>query len=90
MMHAALTPLRLARLHAQVPQFVVAKRARMSASRLSVLERGHDEPHRHERAALSRVLGVPEEQLFPIPVTDGFQLPATPTLTTEPACGLTH
>lgn len=60
-----LTPLRLARLKAGLPQFLVAKRARLAPSRLSVLERGYDEPSDAERAALARVLALPAEQLFP-------------------------
>lgn len=62
----ALTPLRLARLQGGAPQYVIAKRARLAPSRLSVLERGYDEPTSYERSALSRVLAVPAEELFPV------------------------
>lgn len=64
------TPLKLARVTRGIPQFVIAKRARLQPSRLSVLERGYDEASAYERAALSRVLGVPAEQLFPLPEPD--------------------
>jgi len=60
-----LTPLRLARLRHGAPQYVTAKRARLAPSRLSVLERGYDEPSDTERAALARVLALPADQLFP-------------------------
>jgi hypothetical protein len=66
MYDSPLTPLRLARLQSGAPQYVVAKRARLAASRLSVLERGYDEPSSYERSALARVLAVPAEQLFPV------------------------
>lgn len=59
------TNLRMARLKNGVPQFLVAKRARLAPSRLSVLERGYDQPSDHEREALARVLGFPAEELFP-------------------------
>ena len=71
-----LTPLRLARLRSGAPQFVLAKRARLAASRLSVLERGYDEPSDAERATLARVLGLPAEELFPV---------VTPTANLDPA-----
>jgi hypothetical protein len=75
MYDADLTPLRLARIKARLPQYVAAKRAQMIASRLSVLERGYDRARPHERAALACVLGVPVEELFPVPPSQ----PTTPT-----------
>ncbi len=60
------TNLRMARLKTGVPQYVLAKRARLAASRLSVLERGYDDPTTYERTALARVLGIPAEDLFPV------------------------
>jgi transcriptional regulator with XRE-family HTH domain len=66
MYDSTLTPLRLARFRSGVPQYVVAKRARLAASRLSVLERGYDEPSACERSALARALGMPDEELFPV------------------------
>lgn len=65
MYDSSLTPLRMARLSRGLPQFLLAKRARLAASRLSVLERGYDEPSDVERAALARVLALPDDQLFP-------------------------
>jgi transcriptional regulator with XRE-family HTH domain len=67
MYDSPLTPLRLARLRSGSPQYVLAKRARLAPSRLSVLERGYDEPTSYERMALARVLGVAAEDLFPLP-----------------------
>ncbi len=75
MYDSPLTPLRLSRLRSGFPQYVLAKRARLAPSRLSVLERGYDEPSGYERAALARVLGVPVEVLFPVP-------PSQPTTST--------
>lgn len=66
MYDAPLTPCRLARLRTARPQYLIAKMARIAASRLSVLERGYDAPSAYERAALTRVLGVPAEELFPV------------------------
>lgn len=83
-----MTALRSARLTSGVPQYVVAKRAKLQPSRLSVLERGYDDPTGYERAALSRVLGVPQEQLFPVPAHADHQTTEAPTLTSEPAIGL--
>lgn len=57
--------LKLYRFKSGLTQFVVARRARLSAARLSILERGHDEATAAERAALATVLGVPEPTLFP-------------------------
>ncbi len=81
MYHIAPSYLRLARQRAGLPQFVVAKRARMSAARLSLLERGYDHPTSYERAALARVLGVPPEDLFPVEAAprDRTQTPSDPT-----------
>jgi transcriptional regulator with XRE-family HTH domain len=73
-----LTPLRLARLQSGAPQYVLAKRARLAASRLSVLERGYDEPSSYERSALARVLGIPAEELFPVPQSHATPAPAAP------------
>jgi hypothetical protein len=53
-----LTKLRIARITRSLPQFVVAKRARL-AVRLSVLERGYDEPSGHERSAPARSVSPP-------------------------------
>jgi transcriptional regulator with XRE-family HTH domain len=82
------TALRAARLTSGVPQYVVAKRAKLQPSRLSVLERGYDDPTGYERAALSRVLGVPQEQLFPVPVAGDPTSPDASSHPTEPAPGL--
>ena len=60
------TPLRLARLIRGKTQFEIARRARLHASRLSLLERGHDEPTTPERVSLAFALGVPETELFPV------------------------
>jgi hypothetical protein len=57
--------LKLCRLKSGLTQFVVARRARISAARLSLLGRGHDEPTAAERAALATALGVAEAVLFP-------------------------
>ncbi|WP_081444556.1 helix-turn-helix domain-containing protein [Anaeromyxobacter dehalogenans] len=62
---SSISTLRLLRLTAGLPQFVLAKRANMAASRLSVIERGYDEPTEAEQAQLARALGVPQEALFP-------------------------
>lgn len=70
------TNLRMARLRSGLPQFLVAKRAKLAASRLSVLERGYDGPNGSERSALARVLGVPEEQLFPAEPSHAAPTPA--------------
>jgi transcriptional regulator with XRE-family HTH domain len=64
--NATLT-LRRFRLDLGLTQFVVAKRAGLSASRLSLLERGHDEPTDTEKSVLARVLGTTPDQLFPAP-----------------------
>lgn len=64
MLSPLLSPLRSARLHAGLTQFVLAQRAGLSAARISMLERGHDDARPEERAALSRVLRVPSEALF--------------------------
>lgn len=61
-----LTCLRMARLRCGLPQFLIAKRAHLAASRLSVLERGYDEPSAYERSALAAALGIPAEELFPV------------------------
>lgn len=69
---STLTPLRFGRLRSGVPQYVLAKRTRLAPSRLSVLERGYDEPSAYERSALAAALGIPAEELFPVlphPVT---------------------
>jgi transcriptional regulator with XRE-family HTH domain len=60
-----LTNLRLTRLRTGIPQYVVAKRAQLAPSRLSVLERGYDEPTDRERMALAGVLGADADDLFP-------------------------
>lgn len=57
--------LRLHRFKSGLTQYVVARRARISAARLSLLERGHDEPTASERAALATALGIAEAVLFP-------------------------
>ncbi len=57
--------LKLYRFKSGLTQFVVAQRARVSAARLSLLERGHDEPTAAERAALATALGVGQTALFP-------------------------
>ncbi len=57
--------LKLYRFKSGLTQFVVARRARISAARLSLLERGHDESSPVERAALATALGVSEAVLFP-------------------------
>lgn len=57
--------LKLFRFKSGLTQFVVARRARISPARLSILERGHDEASPAERAALAAALGVPELELFP-------------------------
>ncbi len=59
--------LKLYRFKSGLTQFVVARRARISPARLSILERGHDEVSPAERAALAAVLGVSESMLFPEP-----------------------
>jgi hypothetical protein len=64
MYDTTLTPLRLARLHAGVPQFVVSKRAGLSPARVSLLERGHDSPTENEKTALARALGIAVDRLF--------------------------
>jgi hypothetical protein len=66
MYDSPLTPLRLARVQSGAPQYVVAKRARLAPSRLSVLERGYDGPTGYERSALARVLAIPAQELFPV------------------------
>jgi transcriptional regulator with XRE-family HTH domain len=63
--------LRLCRFKSGLTQFLVARRARISAARLSLLERGHDEPTAAERAALATALGVTETVLFPGHVAGG-------------------
>jgi transcriptional regulator with XRE-family HTH domain len=68
MYQSTLKSLRLARINAGLTQFLLAKRAHLSASRISLLERGHDDPTDAERASLARVLGTPPDQLFPAPV----------------------
>jgi transcriptional regulator with XRE-family HTH domain len=73
---STLTPLRFGRLCSGVPQYVLAKRAHLAPSRLSVLERGYDEPSAYERSALAAALGIPAEELFPI-----LPNPATPAPT---------
>lgn len=78
MMHATLTPLRFARLRAQVPQYLLAKRARLCASRLSALERGYDDANARERAALAKALGLPELELFPLPTSEAAVALANP------------
>ncbi len=60
------SPLRLERLLRGETQFEVARRAQLSASRLSLLERGHDEATTAERGALAAALGAPETELFPV------------------------
>lgn len=57
--------LKLHRLKNGVTQFVIARRARISPARLSLLERGHDEPTPTERTALAAALGTTESALFP-------------------------
>jgi transcriptional regulator with XRE-family HTH domain len=76
---STVSPLRMARLSLGLPQFVVAKRARIAASRLSVLERGYDEPNRCERANLAAALNTAEEQLFPV-----LPMPASASAATAP------
>lgn len=67
---STLSPLRLARILAQKTQFEIARRARMSPARLSLIERGHDDPTASERAALAAALGAPEAQIFPARAAD--------------------
>ncbi len=57
--------LKLYRFKSGLTQFVVARRAHLSAARLSILERGHDEATVAERAALAATLGIAEATLFP-------------------------
>lgn len=63
-MQPSLSNLRLQRLLRGKTQFEIARRARLSASRLSLLERGHDDPSDSEREALAAALGVAEADLF--------------------------
>lgn len=80
-MTPGLSPLRLARLSAGKTQFQVARTARIAASRLSILERDQDSASADERAALSRALGIPQAQLFPVPsVALGTASPSPSTL----------
>jgi transcriptional regulator with XRE-family HTH domain len=78
MMQTPLTALRIARLRTGIPQYLIAKRARLCASRLSALERGYDAPSARERAALAAVLGIPELELFPIDTGAASTAPAIP------------
>jgi transcriptional regulator with XRE-family HTH domain len=68
-MESQLSPLRLTRLVRGKTQFEIARRAHLSASRLSLLERGHDEATTAERVALATALGTPEAELFPVATT---------------------
>ena len=63
-----LSPLRLARLSAGQTQYELARKTEISASRLSLLERGIEAPAAWEIEALADALGVPEATLFPSPV----------------------
>ncbi len=83
MYDSPLTPLRLARLRSGAPQYVVAKRARLAPSRLSVLERGYDEPTSYERTTLARVLAVAAEELFPVASPADAPTPPTATGTSK-------
>jgi transcriptional regulator with XRE-family HTH domain len=64
-----LTPLRMARLKAGLTQFIVARKAKLSAARVSLLERGHDDATPDEKSALARVFGATPDQLFPTSAT---------------------
>ena len=59
----ALTPLRYARLEAELTQFDVARKTGIPTGRISMLERGLLVPSDSEIRALARVLSVPLERL---------------------------
>lgn len=65
MLTANPSPLRLARLSTGLTQIVIAQRARISAARLSLLERCYVQPDARERTALAAALGLAEADLFP-------------------------
>ena len=58
------TPLRLARLNADLIQLVLARRVQMSPSRYSLIERGFISPSPDERRRLAAALGTTVEGLF--------------------------
>ncbi len=61
-----LTPLKLAVLAAGLPQYQIARRAKVvNETRLSRLANGRALPTPEERKALARVLERCEEELFP-------------------------
>jgi transcriptional regulator with XRE-family HTH domain len=57
--------IRVARAEKRKTQIWTAQRVGMQASKLSLIENGYVEPTPGERAALARVLGVAETELFP-------------------------
>ena len=65
MYYQRLTAVRLARLRRGYTQLLLARRAGVSATRVSLIECGHVRPQRRERVALARALGVSQEKLFP-------------------------
>lgn len=64
-MQNGLSALRLARLQRGLVQTKLARLAGMSASRLSLVERGMAIPSPAEMEALARVLAISEVELFP-------------------------
>ncbi len=56
--------IRFVRLACGLTQFELARRARLSSTRVSMLERGLVPPTPTEAAALGRVLGMPPAELF--------------------------
>ena len=59
----ALTPLRWARLQAELTQFDVARMTGIATGRISMLERGLLKPSERERRALAEVLSVAPDRL---------------------------
>lgn len=59
------TPLRLAIFHSGQKQFVIAKKAKLAESRLSVLANGRDTPKTAEAERIAKVLRLSVQELFP-------------------------
>ena len=57
--------LKFYRILAELTQFEIAKRCKMSQAKYSSIERGDREPNIFDRAAISEVLGVSSDNLWP-------------------------
>lgn len=61
-----LTPLRRERILRQFTLYDLRAKTGISVSKLSLVERGIEQPHDEEKKRLARALGLRMEELFPL------------------------